>query len=368
MPGWQAKPAPQGPLVVGVLPGEGIGPEVTDAALSVLEVLQAHGGSRFNVRTGGPIGGEARRQTGHCLPESVIEFCASVFDQHGAMLCGAGGERFVYDLRAHFDLYCKFIPLRAATAPCEAGALRPGHADHADIVVVRENTSGLYFGSWGMQRNGDGGLTAYQHCQYHEPEVERILDVGLRLAQQRRGHVTVITKPGGVPAISQLWADKLHELNEHHRVTARLLEVDHAVYQLIAEPEAFDVVICSNMFGDVLGDCGALLLGGRGMSFSANFGAPGRAVYQTGHGAAWDLAGTDRANPLGQISALAMMLRESFDLPDAAAAVEQAMRHTLASGVRTADIAGPEHQVVGTREMARRIGDTLGALLAKKDT
>ncbi|MFW6059731.1 MAG: isocitrate/isopropylmalate family dehydrogenase [Phycisphaeraceae bacterium] len=367
LPDWQPRTAPDRSCVVGVLPGEGVGPEVIDAALTVLGVLEDHVAPRFTVRTGGPIGVEAKRLTGQSLTEEVTTFCTTVFDEHGAVLCGPGGGRFVYDLRARFDLYCKLIPLRPCHQLGDVSVLRPGHADGVDVLVVRENTGGLYFGSWDIQRNGDGHAIASQHCQYREHEIERILEVGFRAARQRRGHLTVVTKPGGVPAISQLWTEKLHEMNGRYHLAVRVLEVDNAAYQLIADPRAFDVVVCSNMFGDVLGDCGSLLLGGRGMSYSGNFASPNRAVYQTGHGAAWDLAGTDRANPLGQIYALAMMLRESFALPDAAAAIERAIARTLARGIRTADIAGPGHQCVGTRQMAQHVGQALVDVLAGKD-
>ena len=207
--------------------------------------------------------------------------------------------------------------------------MRPERLEGVDIVVVRENVSGLYFGSWGIVSQSDNCRVAYHHSSYREDEVERILTVALALARQRRNKLDVITKPGGIPAISQLWQEKLQELNHDEGVATRVLEVDNAAYQLIAHPEDFDVVACPNLFGDVLGDCGSLLLGSRGLSFSGNFGGCGCAVYQTAHGAAWPLAGTDRANPIGQICSLGMMLRESCDLPVAAEAIEQAIELTL---------------------------------------
>ncbi|MEZ0373939.1 MAG: isocitrate/isopropylmalate family dehydrogenase, partial [Candidatus Sericytochromatia bacterium] len=139
------------------------------------------------------------------------------------------------------------------------------------------------------------------------------------------------------------------------------LEIDNASYQLIARAQDFDVVVAPNMFGDVLADCGALLLGSRGMSFSGNFGAGGKAVYQTGHGAAYDLAGSDKANPLGQILSLAMMLRESYAWPEGAARIEAAVARTLEQGYRTPDIAAPGCQVVGARELARRVCQAIEA-------
>jgi 3-isopropylmalate dehydrogenase len=312
-----------------------------------------------DVRTGGPIDVTAQHQVGSDLTGAVVEFCQEVFDLGGAILCGPGGGRFVYDLRTRLKLYCKLIPLRPWRALKDTGPLRPERLEGVDIVVVRENVSGLYFGSWGIVSQSDNCRVAYHHSSYREDEVERILTVALALARQRRNKLDVITKPGGIPAISQLWQEKLQELNHDEGVATRVLEIDNAAYQLIAHPEDFDVVACPNLFGDVLGDCGSLLLGSRGLSFSGNFGGCGCAVYQTAHGAAWPLAGIDRANPIGQICSLAMMLRESCDLPVAAEAIEQAIELTLARGVRVADIASPGCRVVGTREMGRRICESL---------
>jgi 3-isopropylmalate dehydrogenase len=176
-----------------------------------------------------------------------------------------------------------------------------------------------------------------------------------------------VTKPGGVPAISAIWEDRLRRLNQGKNVETRILEVDNAVYQLIANAHEFDVIVSPNMFGDVLADCGALLLGSRGMSFSGNFGPAGRAVYQTGHGAARDLAGTDRANPIGQILSLAMMLRESFAWQKGAQVIEEAIEKTLAEGYRTLDISAPSCKVVGARELGRCICDTLQDLVSVSD-
>ena len=140
-----------------------------------------------------------------------------------------------------------------------------------------------------------------------------------------------------------------------------ILEIDNAVYQLIANPLAFDVVASPNMFGDVLADAGALLLCSRGMSYSGNFGVGGRAVYQTAHGAAHDLAGSDQANPLGQVLSVAMMLRESLGLPEASALIHKAVESLLDKGFRTADIASKESTVVGTKEMSRLLLEAVKA-------
>src|ERR1700690_2487138 len=268
MPGWPSAFNQTLTHVIGVLPGEGIGPGRIDITLGLREVLAAHSSRRFDIRIGGPIGLIAQQQYGHSLTDEVIAFCSDAFSAGGAILCGPGGGRFVYDLRTRFELYCKFTPLRPFRALQDTGALRPERTVGVDIVAVRENIGGLYFGSWGSEVRPDGQLLAYQHFSYLEEDVDRILDVSLRLAGQRRNRLAVVTKPGGVPAISAIWENRLHHLNQGKNVESRILEVDNAVYQLIANAHEFDVIVSPNMFGDVLADCGALLLGSRGMSFS----------------------------------------------------------------------------------------------------
>jgi 3-isopropylmalate dehydrogenase len=349
--------------VIGVLTGEGVGAEVVPVALTLLERLLAHTTRRFVIRHGGDIGKTSLARHGASLTGEVVEFCQDVFDSGGAVLCGPGGDRFVYELRARFDLFCKFTPLKPMAALRDAGVLRPDATEGVDIVAVREIMSGLYFGNWGQRPGRSGGVTAFHQFAYDEHDVTRILLVALRLAQQRRGRLCVTIKPGGVPGISALWETQARRLAEDYDVRVEMMEIDNAVYQLIANARQFDVVVSPNMFGDVLADCGALLLGSRGMSFSGNFSPKGYAVFQTGHGAAHDIAGTDAANPIGQIHSLAMLLRESFAWPAGAQALEEAVAATVAQGYRTRDIAAPDSHVVGTVELGERIGATLAEQL-----
>jgi 3-isopropylmalate dehydrogenase len=348
------------PGVIGVFPGEGIGPEIVAVALDILDEMGKAGDRRFEIRMGGQIGTEAKLLCGNGLPDEAVEFCESVFADGGALFCGAGGARFVYDLRARFDLFCKFTPLKPCAALRDAGVLRPERLDGVDIVAVRENVGGLYFGQWQRGTDERGRATATQQFGYRDDQVERILGVAARLAASRNGRLCVVLKPEGVPTISALWQECVEALRGTIQLDVlEILEIDNAVYQLIADPRRFDVIVSSNMFGDVLADCGALLLGSRGMSFSGNFSADGKAVYQTGHGAARDLAGSDSADPVGQILALAMMLEESFNWPQGAAAIRDAVARTLAAGYRTADIASSGSRVVGTRELGTHIRDAL---------
>lgn len=360
LPGWVKHDDSLDP-VIGILTGEGVGAEVIGAACIVLDRIRAKNGRPARVSFGDKIGLAAKAESGAALSRAVTEFCESVFVRDGAILCGPGGGRFVYDLRARFDLYCKFTPVRHIMAIDDASILRPERLGGVDLVVVRENVGGMYFGRSEMLQGED--RQAVQSCSYTDSQVKRILSPAIAVARRRRGRVALVVKPDGIPAISALWQENLEQLAAATDVTWKVLEVDNAVYQMIANPREFDVIVAPNMFGDVLSDAASLLLGSRGLSFSGNFGPARNAVYQTGHGSARDLAGLDRANPVGQIFSLAMMLRESFDWHREAAAIEAAIATVLGQGWRTPDIAATSSRVIGTRELAERIADATADLL-----
>lgn len=348
--------------LIGILPGEGIGQEVVAAATELLPVLTEISGCEIALRYGGAIGNEALRQSGKALPDDVARFCGDIFAAGGALLCGPGGARFVYLLRQHFDLFCKFTPLCPMAALADAGPLRRRATAGADIVVVRENIGGLYFGAEGFDQGSDGARRAFHRFDYTEDTVERLLAVALRLAAMRRGRLAVVVKREGIPAVSWLWIETAQRLAANHAVDLEILDIDNAIYQLVADAQRFDVIASSNLFGDVLSDCGALLLGSRGLSYSGNFGPGGRAAYQTGHGAAYDIAGSDSANPVGQMLSLAMLLQESFAMTAAATLIRDAVAATLAAGWRTRDVAATGTNIVGTREFTRRVADSMRRL------
>ena len=349
------------PLVVGYFLGEGIGAEIVLPALDLLDTVCSKFGRKVESRRGGLIGKPAIEKTGKALTDEAIDFCSEIFSRQGAILCGPGGSRFVYELRALFDLYCKFTPLVPNLALQDTGCLRQSHLEGVDILAVRENTGGLYFGNSSTRKDEQDGNVVTHSYAYSEKQVRRILQSAFAAAGMRRGIVCVTIKPGGIPSISSLWQDQAEALRTETGVALNVLEIDNAVYQLIANPRAFDVVVSPNMFGDVLADAGALLLASRGMSYSGNFGQGGKAVYQTAHGAAYDLAGSDRANPLGQVLSVAMMLRESLGMPEAANLVIRSVEAVLDRGFRTADIASEKSVVVGTKEMCRLILETVAA-------
>lgn len=355
LPGWQPRSA-HDPCIVGVLPGEGIGPEVIEAALLVLDaVTQARHLPLTILRAAAPAGGRQRSW----LRGEGFAFCERVFAGAGALFCGPLGGRAVYELRARFDLYCKLVPLRPTAVLADAAIVRPDRLTDVDVLIVRENLGGVYAGEFGRR---DGGRVAYQTFAYHSDQIERIVRVAARLAVARRGRLTVAGKAGGVPEVSALWRETAEAVASEHGLAAEFLEIDNASYQLIADPRRFDVVLAPNFLGDILADSATVLLGSRGMSYSANYGPDGRAAYQTGHGAAHDLASLDRANPVAQIRSAALMLHETFGLEDAARCITDAVERVLAAGWRTPDIAGPASRVVGTRQLAERIAAEAGVL------
>jgi len=352
---FRERPRAAGTLTVGVLPGEGVGPDVIAAALAVLSAVESVSDARFETRTGGAIGRAAEASSGRALTEDVCGFCDGIFESGGAVLAGPGGGRFVYDLRRRFDLFCKISPLQPIAALMDAGRMKAQSVAGADILLVRENVGGVYQGEWRETADAREGRICEHSFRYSERQVRRILGVAARLAAGRRGRLSVIIKDSGVPGMSALWRDLGREEAASAGVEVGFVDVDLAAYRLMQEPLSFDVIAAPNLFGDVLADLGAVLLSSRGVSFSGNFSDAGAAVYQTNHGSALDLAGQSRANPLGQIASLAMMLRESFGLAREAACIDAAVEEVMRHGFRTFDVAEPGTTVVGTAEMGERI-------------
>jgi 3-isopropylmalate dehydrogenase len=350
---------------VGVFMGEGVGVEVVPVAVSLLETLAQASSRRIELHEGGLIGLPAKELHGSSLSPEVIDFAGDIFGRGGVLFCGPGGDRFVYEIRRQFDLYCKFTPIEPLVELRQAGQVRPEVVANADIIAIREGMGGIYQGSW-EEVEVEGDRIARHRFEYRESMVRRIVDVAIKLASSRRGRIHVVLKPGGIPSISSMWRQVAQEMTRDSGIALAELEIDNAVFQLIANPGQFDVVLSPNMFGDVLADCAALLLASRGLSYSGNFNDRGNGVYQTGHGAARDIAGKDVANPIGQILSLGMMLRESFCWPEADAALRQAVRETLRQGKCTGDIPMPGHDVVGTAEFGRLVKANLERLLADR--
>jgi 3-isopropylmalate dehydrogenase len=347
--------------VIGILEGCGIGPEVIGATLKVLGAIEPASGLRFELRHGGPIGETAEAQVGRSLPDSAVTFCEGVFADGGAVLSGPGGGRYVYDLRRKFDLFCKFVPVRPWPELARAGRLRPEQVRDLDLLIVRDNAGGVYQGLWNSLAAAEGRLAEHTFS-YSETQVRRIVGVAARAAAMRRGGLHLIVKEGGVPSVTALWREVGQAAARQEGIQAAMMNVDLAVYELIQNPARFDVIVTPNLFGDILADLAGVLVASRGVTFSGNYTADGRAVYQTNHGCAHDLAGTDTANPAGQILSLAMLLRESFGLETEAARIERSLRSAWAEGWRTADLAEPGCRIVGTQAMAERVAQQVACL------
>jgi 3-isopropylmalate dehydrogenase len=328
---------------------------VIGAALRVLDAVAAVNGRKFELRRGGLIGTESEARCGEPLSEEVAGFCEEVFQDGGVILSGPGGGRFVYDLRRRFDLYCKLVPLKPCPELHCTGRLRPEHVHGVDVLIVRDNVEGVYQGSCRRWTCPADGQVAEHTFRYSERHVRRLVEVAARKARGRQGRLSVVVKDGGVPAASELWREVAGQVAAGHGVACGFINLDYAAYRLIQHAAEFDVLVTPNLCGDVLADLGAVLLGSRGLSFSGNFAPDGAAVYQTNHGSAWDLAGSGRANPVGQIASLAMLLRESFGLHEEARWIEDAVAEVWRQGWRTDDLGAPGRRRVGTEELTEKV-------------
>lgn len=351
---------PAGSCLVGVFEGEGIGPEVVAAARRVAQALEASGGPRIVWRLGGMIGAEAEAAHGVALTPEAGDFCREIFAAGGAVLHGPGGGRFVYELRRRFDLYCKIAPVAVFPEFVHGSCFQPQHLGAVDWLVVRDNSGGVYQGASRESVDPKNGRVVEHTFSYSESQVRRILGVAARLAARRRGRLTVVVKEGGMPEMSNLWRECAWQAASQAGLEVRMLNIDHAAYEVIRNPGDFDVLCTPNMFGDILIDLAALLAGGRGLGFSGNFSSSA-AVYQTNHGAAHALAGRDEANPLGQILSLGMLLAESFGREDCRRRIDEAIRAVWRQGWRTADMAEPGCRLAGTRRMGELVAEAVAA-------
>ena len=345
--------------IIGVLPGEGVGPQVIDCALQVLAAVESVSDVQARIETGGAIGLTSRDACGRDLSPEVSGFCTDVFARGGAILAGAGGGRFVYDLRKRFDLYVKFSPLKPQTELVDAVRLKPAFLKDVDIIVVRDNIAGVYQGKATITELPGHQRVVRHELSYSDGQVRRLITAGAALAAARTGRMAVVIKHGGMPALTALWSEIATEISGTTGVQLSILDADHCAYRMIQHPRDFDVLVTPNLIGDILADLGAVLLGSRGLSFSGNFSAQGDAVYQTNHGSAYDLVGTEVANPAGQLFALAMMLRESFGLRREAEWIEAAMRLVWRLGWRTADVSTGSDHVVGTQAFTARVAEAI---------
>lgn len=352
---------------IALLKGDGIGPEIVDSAVRVLERIGAKFGHTFRFSSY-LIGGAAIDQTGAPLPDETVDGCL----KSDSVLLGAVGgpkwdalpghlrpEKALLGIRKAMGVYTNLRPAKLYGALSGACPLREEvSAAGFDIMIVRELTGGIYFGERG-RRNGSYGEEAYDTECYSRFEIERIARAAFAVARKRRGQVTSIDK-ANVLETSRLWRETVHAVaNDYPDVTLSDMLVDNAAMQLVRAPQQFDVIVTSNMFGDILSDEASQITGSIGMLPSASLGDGTRGLYEPIHGSAPDIAGTGKANPIATILSAAMLLRYSLDLASEADAIERAVAAVLDAGLRTADITGPGVAPLTTAAMTDAILEQL---------
>ena len=350
-----------------VIPGDGIGPDVVEKTLLVLDKVGEKFGHTFHYNKV-LAGGCAIDATGGCLPQETIDVCKA----SDAVLLGAVGgwkwdnlpgdqrpERALLGLRKALGLFANLRPALLFEQLADASPLKPEIlAGGLDIVVVRELTGGIYFGEKGF-KDTDLGPAAYDVEQYAEEEVRRIAKVAFDMAMKRSKHVTSVDK-ANVLESSRLWRRVVAEVGKDYpEVTLDNLYVDNAAMQLVRNPRQFDVIVTSNIFGDILSDEASQITGSIGMLPSASLAQGNFGMYEPVHGSAPDIAGQDKANPMATILSAAMMLRYTFGLGKEADAVENAVKAVLDQGYRTPDLFAGEGTLIGTAEMGRRIAEAI---------
>lgn len=350
-----------------VIPGDGIGPDVVEQTLLVLDKVGEKFGHTFHYQKV-LAGGCAIDATGACLPQETIDVCKA----SDAVLLGAVGgwkwdtlpgdqrpERALLGLRKALGLFANLRPALLFEQLADASPLKPEIlAGGLDIVVVRELTGGIYFGEKGF-KDTDLGPAAYDVEQYAEEEVRRIAKVAFDMAMKRSKHVTSVDK-ANVLESSRLWRRVVAEVaQDYPEVTLDNLYVDNAAMQLVRNPRQFDVIVTSNIFGDILSDEASQITGSIGMLPSASLAKGNFGMYEPVHGSAPDIAGQDKANPMATILSAAMMLRYTFGLLQEADAVENAVKAVLDQGYRTPDLFAGEGTLIGTAKMGRRIAEAI---------
>jgi 3-isopropylmalate dehydrogenase len=358
---------------IAVLAGDGIGPEVIDQAVRVLVNIGNRYGHTFNLQNA-LVGVSAIEAEGAAISDSTMQLC----QQSDAILFGAVGgiprfegpnskvqpEGALFRLRKELELYANLRPVRPLRGLLNASTIKSEALQGTDLLVVRELTGGLYFGKPSEIRETPSGLEAIDTLLYSEKEIERIVRTAFELARGRRKKVTSVDK-ANVLSSSRLWRRTVDQIApDFPDVKLEHLLVDTCAMQLIRQPSSFDVIVTENMFGDILTDEASMLAGSMGMLPSASLGTRQTAyglfgLYEPIHGAAPDIAGQNKANPVAAILTTAMMLRYSFNLQQEAQAVENAVESVIEAGYRTVDLQEPGKKTVDTQEMGSLIVDAI---------
>ncbi|MCD7890674.1 MAG: 3-isopropylmalate dehydrogenase [Ruminococcus sp.] len=349
---------------IALLKGDGIGPEIVDSAVAVLERTAEKFGHKFSF-TPYLIGGCAFDAAGVPLPQETVDGCLA---SDSVLLGAVGGpkwdnlpgnmrpEKALLGIRSALGLFANLRPAKLYPALNDASPLRADIVSQGfDIMIVRELTGGIYFGERG-KRTGKYGEEAYDTEAYSRMEIERIGRVAFDTAMKHNKKLTSIDK-ANVLETSRLWREIMHKMSEEYpEVEYSDMLVDNAAMQLVRNPRQFDVIVTSNMFGDILSDEASQITGSIGMLASASLGASTRGMYEPIHGSAPDIAGQNKANPIATVLSAAMMLRYSFGLAKEADAIEAAVDNVLAAGYRTADLlGGAEGTPLSCTEMTEKI-------------
>ncbi len=353
-----------------LLPGDGIGPEVIDAAVQVLDTVGTRYGHRFHFERQ-RIGGASLDTFGTSLTDETISDALAA----DAVLLGAVGgpkwddpnasdrpERGLLRLRKMMEVFANLRPIKVYRSLQDATPLKPEKLSGVDLIVVRELTGGLYFGEPRLREHREGHEYAVDTLEYYDFEIVRVLKVAFELAQSRRKKVSSVDK-ANVLETSRLWRSvAMRMAQEYPQITLEHVLVDTASMKLIQSPASFDVIVTENMFGDILTDEASVLAGSMGMLPSASLGMEfpnprvlRRGLYEPVHGSAPDIAGQGIANPIGAILSAALLLRYSFGLEEEARAIETAVEQALEAGARTPDLGGTLNTQQITREITQRI-------------
>ena len=354
-----------------VLPGDGIGPEIITEAVKILALVNRSFNLGLSTETHS-FGGAAYDQTGEPLPDNTLAACRSA----DAVLMGAIGgpqydtaprdkrpERGLLRLRSELALYSNLRPAMLYPELADASSLRPELVAGLDLMIIRELTGGIYFGTPRGIEERNGERVGFNTLVYSESEIKRIAISAFEIARRRSKRLCSVDK-ANVLEVSELWREVvIATASDYPDVELTHLYVDNAAMQLVRAPKQFDVMVTSNMFGDILSDAAAMLTGSIGMLPSASLDIDGKGLYEPIHGSAPDIAGQGVANPLATILSVAMMLRYSLDQEVAAQAIEVAVGQVLQAGYRCQDISGatpaPGLHIVGTAAMGAAVADAL---------
>tara|TARA_B100000674_G_scaffold206046_1_gene168379 strand:+ start:1356 stop:2432 length:1077 start_codon:yes stop_codon:yes gene_type:complete len=351
-----------------LLPGDGIGQEVTASAGRILEKIVQLEGVEIELLEG-LIGGAAIDSAGDPLPKETLELAKEC---DAVLLGGVGGpkwddlpteekpEKGLLRIRQELDLFANLRPALLFPPLSSASSLKPELVENLDILILRELTGGIYFGEPRGVELRENERVGFNTLVYSEGEIERIARVGFELAEKRSGKVCSVDK-ANVLEVSQLWREVVNDIAvDYPGVELSHMYVDNAAMQLVRQPKQFDVIVTGNMFGDILSDVAAMLTGSLGMLPSASLASNGSGLYEPVHGTAPDIAGQDLANPLATILSVAMMCKYSLDLPKAANSIETAVSAVLEAGYRTSDIFSDSAQTqVGCVEMSELVLERL---------